>query len=93
MKGKKWSFSKLLLVLEGAAVFYTTREGFALAESAVAQGYAGVLPWVTAAVSAAWGAYGTSAAFYYNKAKAENTAGGIVYEAAHGGQDCDRQEG
>ena len=32
------------------------------------------LPWVAATVSAAWGAYGASAGFYYNKAKAENTA-------------------
>ena len=55
------------------------------------------LPWVAATVSAAWGAYGASAGFYYNKAKAENTAGGIVFEAACGrqarsGQDCDGWE-
>ena len=51
----------------------------------------------TATVSAAWWAYGASAGFYYNKAKAENTAGGIVFEAACGrqarsGQDCDGWE-
>ena len=39
-------------------------------------------------VTAAWGAYGASAAFYYNKAKAENTAGGVVYEALRRTQDC-----
>ena len=38
-----------------------------------------------------------SAGFYYNKAKAENTTGGIVFEAACGrqarsGQDCDGWE-
>lgn len=43
------------------------------------------------------GAYGASAGFYYNKAKAENTAGGIVFESACGrqarsGQDCDGWE-
>lgn len=86
------AFSKLLLLLESAVVLYTTYEGFALARLAVACGYLGTLPWVAAMVSAAWGAYGTSAAFYYNKAKAENTAGGVVYEAVCG-QDCDKQEG
>lgn len=79
---KRWSFSKLLLLLESGVVLYTTHEGFALAELAVMQGYLGTLPWVAAMVGAAWGAYGTSAAFYYNKAKAENTAGGVVYDAA-----------
>lgn len=79
---RRWEFSKLLLLLESAVVLYTTRAGFALAELAVERGYLGSLPWVAATVSAAWGAYGASAAFYYNKAKAENTAGGIVYEAA-----------
>lgn len=89
MKG----FSKWLLLLESAAVLYTTHEGLALAQLAVERGFSGTLPWVAATVSAAWGAYGTSAAFYYNKAKAENTAGGIVYEAARAGQDCDTREG
>ena len=74
---RKWTFSKLLLLLESAVVLYTTYEGFALARLA--------------------GAYGASAGFYYNKAKAENTAGGIVFEAACGrqarsGQDCDGWE-
>lgn len=60
-------------------------------------GYLGTLPWVAATVSAAWGAYGASAGFYYNKAKAENTTGGIVFESAcgrqaRGGQDCDGWE-
>ena len=94
---KRREFSKLLLLLESAAVLYTTYEGFALARMAVVCGYLGTLPWVAATVSAAWGAYGASAGFYYNKAKAENTAGGIVFEAACGGkrssgQDCDGWE-
>lgn len=91
---RKWTFSKLLLLLESAVVLYTTYEGFALARLAVGYGYLGTLPWVAAMVSAAWGAYGASAGFYYNKAKAENTTGGIVFESACGrqarsGQDCD----
>ena len=41
-------------------------------------------------VTAAWGAYGTSAACYYAKAKAENTAGGVTYETVCRGPDCER---
>ena len=37
---RKWTFSKLLLLLESAVVLYTTYEGFALARLAV--GYAAV---------------------------------------------------
>ena len=48
----------------------------------------GTLPWIATMVTAAWGAYGASAAFYYNKAKAENTEGGVVYEALRREQDC-----
>lgn len=89
MKKRKTGFSKLLLVMESAIVLYTTCEGFALARMAVTADFAGTLPWVAAMVTAAWGAYGTSAACYYGKAKAENTAGGVVYEAACRGIDCE----
>ena len=89
MKKRKTGFSKLLLVMESAIVLYTTCEGFALARMAVTADFAGTLPWVAAMVTAAWGAYGTSAACYYGKAKAENTAGGVVYETACRGIDCE----
>ena len=82
-------FSKRLLLLESAIVLYTTYEGFALAHLAVTSDFAGTLPWIATMVTAAWGAYGTSAACYYGKAKAENTAGGVTYEAARRGQDCE----
>ena len=81
-KKKRVSFSKLLLLLESGIVLYTTYEGFALAKFAVASGFMGTLPWIATMVTAAWGAYGTSAACYYAKAKAENTAGGVTYENA-----------
>ena len=35
---RKWTFSKLLLLLESAVVLYTTYEGFALARLAVGYG-------------------------------------------------------
>ena len=89
MKKKRASFSKVLLVLESAIVLYTTYQGFALARLAVAADFAGTLPWIAAMVTAAWGAYGTSAACYYSKAKAENTAGGVIYETVCRGVDCE----
>lgn len=39
----------------------------------IQNGFNGSLPWVVTMVSTAWAAYGTSAAFYYNKSKAEQT--------------------
>ena len=88
-KKKRVSFSKLLLLLESGIVLNTTYEGFALAKFAVASGFMGTLPWIATMVTAAWGAYGTSAACYYAKAKAENTAGGVTYETVCRGQDCE----
>ena len=81
-KRKRLEFSKQLLVLESAMVLFCTWQGFSLAHLAVEQGYAGSLPWVATMVASAWSAYGVSAAFYYNKSKAENTKGGIVHDAA-----------
>ena len=83
---KNWSFSKVLLLMESALVLCSTGMGFLLAMMAVERGYLGTLPWVTGMMTACWGAYGSSAAFYYNKAKAENTQGGIVYECAKTGK-------
>ena len=40
---RKWTFSKLLLLLESAVVLYTTYEGFALARLAVGYGYLGTV--------------------------------------------------
>ena len=69
MKRKRTSFSKLLLLLESAIVLYTTYQGFGIAKLAIELGFMGTLPWIATMVTAAWGAYGTSAACYYAKAK------------------------
>ena len=58
------SFSKLLLLLESAIVLYTTYQGFGIAKLAIELGFMGTLPWIATMVTAALGAYGTSAAFY-----------------------------
>lgn len=90
MKRKRTSFSKLLLLLESAIVLYTTYQGFGIAKLAIELGFMGTLPWIATMVTAAWGACGTSAACYYAKAKAENTAGGVTYETVCRGPDCER---
>ena len=51
-----------------------------LAVLCIIKDYVGSLPWLTAMVSLPWTAYGVSQCFYYNKAKKENTVGGIKYE-------------
>ena len=66
-----FQFSKLLILMETGAVLYLTHEGVELAKLCVSCDFSGSLPWVATMVSCAWAAYGTSAAFYYNKGKAE----------------------
>lgn len=76
---KKQEFSKALLVQESFLVWITTIAFIILAYISVKEQYLGELPWLAALVSALWVAYGTSQAFYYNKAKKENTKGGVKY--------------
>lgn len=79
MKNNK-EFSKSLLAQESSLIWIITISGLFLAFFCVLKGYIGSLPWIATLISVAWGAYGVSQAFYYNKAKAENTQGGIKYE-------------
>lgn len=44
--------------------------------------YTGSLPWLAVTLTGAWTAYGVSQAMYYRKSQAENTKGGITYDAA-----------
>lgn len=90
----KQSFSKTLLVQESILIWIITIAFIVLAFVCVIAGFTGSLPWVAVMVTAAWGAYGVSQAFYYNKSKAENVSGGITYESTmykinNNDQDCD----
>ena len=75
-------FSKWMIKQESALIWIITLAYIGLAYLSVWRGFIGSLPWLTALPSVAWAAYGVSQGFYYNKAKRENTEGGIVYEAA-----------
>lgn len=77
---KKNEFSKFLLIQESILVWITTISFIVLAFISVLTGFFGELTWLAALCTALWAAYGVSQAFYYKKAMAENTKGGIKYE-------------
>ena len=56
--------------------------GFALAFYAVSRDFSGSLPWITGLVGVFDGAVATVLNKDTDKSKAENTTGGIIYEAA-----------
>jgi len=66
-----FQFSKLLIIFETCIVAYLTRAGVHLAWACIGAGFTSSLPWLASMISCAWAAYGVSAAFYYNKSKAE----------------------
>lgn len=80
-KSKSSEFSKLLIKQESALIWVITLSFIILAFVCVKNAYFGELPWLTAMVGLPWTAYAVSQAFYYNKAKKENTKGGIKYES------------
>jgi hypothetical protein len=79
-KKKNRTFSKALLIQESILIWILTFSFIILAFLCVATGYTGGLPWLSVTLTGAWSAYGISQAMYYNKSKAENTKGGIVYD-------------
>lgn len=82
MAKQKRAFSKTLLIQESVLLWIMTLVFLYLAYLAITKDYTGSLPWLAAMVSFPWAAYSVSAGFYYNKAKAENTQGGITYDSA-----------
>ena len=79
---KKKEFSKSLLIQESILIWIITFFCLGLAVFCVIKNYTGTLPWFASMIGLPWTAYGVSQACYYNKAKAENTKGGIKYNTA-----------
>lgn len=77
---KKTEFSKILLIQESVLVWITTIAFIVLAFLSIYTGFIGEFTWLAAMCTALWAAYGVSQAFYYKKAMAENTRGGIKYK-------------
>lgn len=84
---RRLSASKLIalavLLVDGSATYIVLY----LCWLAIVRDYAGALPYLTTLIGALQAVTGVVLTAYYNKAKAENTKGGITYDAALGVSD------
>ena len=74
-----------VLMVDAAATFAV----LALCALAILRDYAGALPYLTTLIGALQAVTGVVLGAYFNKSKAENTKGGIVYDTALGVSDSD----
>ena len=85
----RMSASKLIalcvLAVDGSATFTVLY----LCYLAILRDYAGALPYLTTLIGALQAVTGVVLGAYFNKSKAENTKGGIVYDTALGVSDSD----
>ena len=83
-KKRSLSASKLIalavLLVDGSATYIVLY----LCWLAIVRDYAGALPYLTTLIGALQAVTGVVLTAYYHKAKAENTKGGITYDAALG---------
>ena len=92
MSKNKMEFSKILLIQESILVWITTISFIVLAFMSIFYGFIGEFTWLAALCTALWAAYGVSQAFYYKKAMAENTKGGIKYHMVMNEQNIEDEE-
>ena len=74
-----------VLMVDAAATFAV----LALCALAILRRFDGALPYLTTLIGALQAVTGVVLGAYFNKSKAENTKGGIVYDAALGVSDSD----
>ena len=83
-RSKRTSTSHIIaigvLLVDAAATFAV----LALCALAILRNYAGALPYLTTLIGALQAVTGVVLTAYFGKSKAENTRGGIVYDAALG---------
>ena len=88
-KKKAWTTSKVIaigvLVMDALA----TLAVLALCGLAIVRQFQGALPYLTTLIGALQAVTGVVLGAYFNKSKAENTKGGIVYDTALGVSDSD----
>ena len=86
---KAWTTSKVIaigvLVMDAVA----TLAVLALCGLAILRQYQGALPYLTTLIGALQAVTGVVLTAYFGKSKAENTKGGIVYDAAFRVSDSD----
>ena len=84
---KAWTTSKIIalgvLLMDAVA----TLAVLALCGLAIVRQFQGALPYLTTLIGALQAVTGVVLGAYFNKSKAENTKGGIVYDAALGVSD------
>ena len=74
-----------VLLVDASATFAV----LALCALAILRNYAGALPYLTTLIGALQAVTGVVLGAYFNKSKAENTKGGIVYDTALGVSNSD----
>ena len=74
-----------VLLVDAAATFAV----LALCALAILRDYAGALPYLTTLIGALQAVTDVALGAYFNKSKAENTKGGIVYDTALGVSNSD----
>ena len=74
-----------VLLVDASATFAV----LALCALAILRDYAGALPYLTTLIGALQAVTGVVLGAYFNKSKAENTKGGIVYDTALGVSNSD----
>ena len=86
---KRWTTSKVIalgvLVMDAVA----TLAVLALCGLAIVRRFEGALPYLTTLIGALQAVTGVVLGAYFHKSKAENTKGGIVYDAAMGVSESD----
>ena len=86
---KAWTTSKIIalgvLLMDAVA----TLAVLALCGLAIMRQFQGALPYLTTLIDALQAVTGVVLGAYFNKSKAENTKGGIVYDTAMGVPDSD----
>lgn len=82
--GKKYPFSKVLLVQESILIWLITLACLVMAFICIFTGSFVELPWITAMVGCPWAAYAITQNAYYKKSMVENSQGGIIYDGLFG---------
>ena len=86
---KAWTTSKIISLSVLAMDAVATLAVLALCGLAIVRQFQGALPYLTTLIGALQAVTGVVLGAYFNKSKAENTKGGIVYDTAMGVSDSD----
>ena len=86
---KAWATSKVIAIGVLLMDAVATLAVLALCGLAIVRQYDGALPYLTTLIGALQAVTGVVLGAYFNKSKAENTKGGIVYDTALGVSNSD----